>query len=54
MKSPDWWVTRCEIIEKIKLEFDANDIEIPFPQRTMWLRQEEVLRHEAEEHPTEE
>lgn len=37
MNSPDWWVTRCELIEKIKLEFDANDIEIPFPQRSVHI-----------------
>lgn len=49
MKSPDWWVTRCELIEKIKLAFDANDIEIPFPQRTVWLKQEEAFEHGAVE-----
>ena len=41
MKSADWWVTRCELIEKIKLEFDANDIEIPFPQRSVHIVKED-------------
>lgn len=41
MNSPDWWVTRCELIEKIKLEFDANDIEIPFPQRSVHIVKED-------------
>lgn len=36
----DWWATRCDLTERVKLEFDANDIEIPFPQRTLHLRQD--------------
>ncbi len=35
--SADWWATRCDLIERIKLTFDENDIEIPFPQRTVHL-----------------
>lgn len=42
VNTPDWWATRCELIERIKLAFDAEDIEIPFPQRTVHLRQEGV------------
>lgn len=38
MATPDYWATRCELIEKIKLEFDANDIEIPFPQTDIHVR----------------
>ncbi|MCK5858970.1 mechanosensitive ion channel domain-containing protein [Abyssibacter sp.] len=38
--SADWWGTRCDLIERIKLTFDENDIEIPFPQRTVYLRGE--------------
>ncbi len=35
VNSGDWWSTRCDMIERIKLRFDAEDIEIPFPQRTV-------------------
>ncbi|MGB0510268.1 MAG: hypothetical protein ACPGGB_05035 [Flavobacteriales bacterium] len=35
VNSGDWWSTRCETIERIKLRFDAEDIEIPFPQRDL-------------------
>jgi small-conductance mechanosensitive channel len=34
-----WQVAR-ELRERIKVRFDAEGIEIPFPQRTVWLRQE--------------
>lgn len=34
----DWWGTRCDLIERIKLTFDEHEIEIPFPQRTVHLR----------------
>ena len=32
VKSEDYWQTRWEILEAVKLLFDENDIEIPFPQ----------------------
>ena len=35
-----WGVAR-ELRERIKNRFDAEGVEIPFPQRTVWLRQEE-------------
>ncbi|MDP1541535.1 MAG: mechanosensitive ion channel [Polycyclovorans sp.] len=35
VNSGDWWSTRCDMIERIKLRFDAEGIEIPFPQRTV-------------------
>lgn len=31
----DWWVTKCEITEQIKLALDEAGIEIPFPNRTL-------------------
>lgn len=34
----DWWDTRCNMIEKIKLRFDAEGIEIPFPQMDVHVR----------------
>ncbi|MGE4480667.1 mechanosensitive ion channel family protein [Acidocella sp.] len=33
--SGDWWVTKCEITEKIKLALDEAGVEIPFPTRTL-------------------
>lgn len=38
VNSGDWWSTRCDLIERIKLRFDAEGIEIPFPQRTVHLQ----------------
>ncbi len=35
----DYWTTRWELIEKIKLAFDENDIEIPFNQLDVNLKQ---------------
>ncbi len=34
-KGSDWWVTKCEITEQIKLSLDEAGIEIPFPNRTI-------------------
>lgn len=36
VKSPDWWNTRCDLLKQIKLELDGNEIEIPFPCRTLY------------------
>lgn len=38
MNTPDYWATRCELIEKIKLTFDEEGIEIPFPQMDVHVR----------------
>jgi small conductance mechanosensitive channel len=35
VNSGDWWTTRCDLTERIKLSFDEHGIEIPFPQRTV-------------------
>lgn len=32
VKSEDYWAVRSDLIEKIKLAFDANGITIPYPQ----------------------
>lgn len=34
----DWWATRCDLIERIKLTFDEQGIEIPFPQVDLHVR----------------
>ena len=34
------WVVNRELRRRIKMAFDAEGIEIPFPQRTVWLRTE--------------
>jgi len=38
-KSGDWWATFTDMIEKIKERFDAEGINIPFPQRDVHLFQ---------------
>lgn len=35
VKRADWWVTKCEMTEQIKLELDAAGVEIPFPTQTL-------------------
>lgn len=37
VKSEDYWTVRFELIEAIKLKFDEEGIEIPFPQMTVHL-----------------
>lgn len=39
VKASDNWPTRCDLIEKIKREFDAKGISIPFPLRDIHLYQ---------------
>lgn len=34
----DWWATRCDLIERIKLTLDDEGIEIPFPQMDLHVR----------------
>lgn len=36
----DLWPVRRESLRRIKLRFDREGIEIPFPQRTVWLKNE--------------
>ncbi len=34
-KNEDFWAAHFHVLEELKLQFDAADIEIPFPQRVM-------------------
>lgn len=34
----NWWDLQCDTLERIKLRFDAEGIEIPFPQMAMHVR----------------
>ncbi|AOV16041.1 mechanosensitive ion channel protein MscS [Acidihalobacter aeolianus] len=36
--SADYWNTRCDLLETIKLRFDANGIGIPYPQMDVHLQ----------------
>lgn len=35
VNSPDYWAVKFDLTEQIKLAFDENHIEIPFPQRVI-------------------
>ena len=36
--SDEYWATRVELIEQVKVALDAAGITIPFPQRELWVR----------------
>jgi small conductance mechanosensitive channel len=42
VNNPDYWRTRCDLLEKIKLCFDQEGITIAFPQRVIHLYHEPV------------
>lgn len=37
VRSADYWTVRADILEKIKLAFDANSISIPYPQQDVHM-----------------
>ncbi len=37
VKTEDYWTVRFDLTRKIKEAFDANDIEIPFPQSVVHM-----------------
>ncbi len=38
--STEWYAVKMDLLWKIKRELEANGIEIPFPQRTVWFANE--------------
>jgi small conductance mechanosensitive channel len=40
VKNADYWRTRGDLLEKIKLRFDREGITIPFPQREVHLNRQ--------------
>ncbi len=39
VKKEDFWAVYFDLVKKIKEEFDKNGIEIPFPQRDVWIKE---------------
>lgn len=39
-KTEDYWSVHNDLIEELKYKMDEADIEIPFPQRTVWMKNE--------------
>jgi small conductance mechanosensitive channel len=39
-KTPDYWSVHNDLIEELKYKMDEAGIEIPFPQRTVWMKTE--------------
>ena len=37
VKNADYWPVRADLLEKIKLAFDANGISIPYPQQDVYM-----------------
>jgi moderate conductance mechanosensitive channel len=46
-KPAEQWAVLREFKERIKAAFDAEGIEIPFPQRAVWVRNEAQRAHEG-------
>ncbi len=42
VKKEDYWDVRADLLEAIKLRFDANGISIPFPQRDLHVYQADL------------
>jgi small conductance mechanosensitive channel len=43
VQNADWWATRCDLIERVKLRFDQEGISIPYPQRDVHIIGEQPL-----------
>jgi small conductance mechanosensitive channel len=42
VKSSDFWNVKCDVTEKVKLEFDAQGISIPYPQMDVHINKAET------------
>ena len=42
VKTEEYWATRWRLLEEIKLTFDREGIEIPYPQISVHMRAEEL------------
>ena len=42
VNSPDYWVVRGDLMERVKEKFDANGISIPYPQQDLHLYKAEA------------
>lgn len=42
-KSENYWTVHNDLIEELKYKMDEANIEIPFPQRTVWMKTEGVV-----------
>jgi small conductance mechanosensitive channel len=47
VKASDYWDTKCDLTEKIKLSFDENGITMPYPQYDINLKKTEQLKAES-------
>ena len=46
VRTEDYWTTYWDITRKVKEEFDANGVSIPFPQRDVHVYHENVEKDE--------
>jgi small conductance mechanosensitive channel len=49
VKADDWWATRCDLLERIKLGFDERGFTFPYPSRDLYIQKhvkEELVRAE--------
>ncbi|WP_338814941.1 mechanosensitive ion channel family protein [Bernardetia sp. Wsw4-3y2] len=46
-KTPDYWSVHNDLIEELKYKMDEAGIEIPFPQRTVWMKTENVVSEDT-------
>ncbi|HKJ65319.1 MAG TPA: mechanosensitive ion channel domain-containing protein [Desulfopila sp.] len=48
VKKEHWWAVHCDLLEKIKLCFDAEGISIPYPQRDVHVYNESDAAEQPE------
>jgi len=51
VKNVDYWRTRCDLLEKIKLRFDQEGIGFAMPRRLVYLGEGSTAREETEDLP---